>query len=285
MFSARKIKDLLKQYNLAPRKGLGQNFLVDDKVLAEIVAAADIKLNDLILEIGPGLGILTLELAKKARKVIAVEKDEKIAEALKDILKEENISNVEIITADVLDFLKSRVARQQAELILSQKYKAVANIPYYLTAPLIRQFLESENPPESMVLMVQKEVAQRITAKPPKMSLLAVSVQFYAKPEIVSFVSKKSFWPEPKVDSAIIRLNVESCKLNVDKELFFKIVKAGFSQPRKQILNNFSKKIDLRKEKIINWLAKNNIKPESRAETLTIADWVSLTETFPHPNP
>jgi 16S rRNA (adenine1518-N6/adenine1519-N6)-dimethyltransferase len=128
--------------------------------------------------------------------------------------------------------------------------------------------------------MVQKEVAQRICAKPPDMNLLAVSVQFYANPEIVSYVSKKSFWPSPKVDSAIIKLKVKSEKLKIDKNLFFKIVRAGFSQPRKQLLNNLSKRLKLNKQRIKIWLGKNKIKPSRRAETLTLKNWVNLTQNY-----
>lgn len=131
-----------------------------------------------------------------------------------------------------------------------------------------------------MVLMVQKEVGQRICSKPPRINLLAVSVQFYAEPAIISFVSKKSFWPEPKVDSAIIKLNIKKEESEIDSELFFKIVKAGFSQPRKQILGNLSKTLKLDRKHVAVWLAENNIKPEQRAETLSMDDWLNLCRTF-----
>ena len=164
----------------------------------------------------------------------------------------------------------------------------MANIPYYITSPVIRKFLESENQPEIMVLMIQKEVAQRICSKPPKMNLLAISVQFYSNPKIISYVSKSCFWPKPKVDSAIIKLNVEKEKPKVDRKLFFKIVKAGFSHPRKQLVNNlFSElvlgsenKLKLEKEKVKLWLLKNKIKPEQRAQTLEIKDWEKLAKSF-----
>ncbi|GAI44688.1 unnamed protein product, partial [marine sediment metagenome] len=181
----------------------------------------------------------------------------------------------------------------------------VANLPFYLTAPAIRKFLETKFPLELMILVVQKEVAQRICARPPKMNILAVSVQFYAKPEIISYVSKKSFWPSPKVDSAIIKItptkpgDIIMKPGNVD--LFFRIVKAGFSQPRKQIINNLTKGLALNqpnrlklnkpaqisscktwvgKEKIKSWLLKNNIQPTQRAETLFVKDWINLTKSY-----
>lgn len=272
--SVKNIKSQLKNYGLSPKKGLGQNFLIDTNVLGKIIKAADLKPDDFVLEIGPGLGVLTLELAKKAKKVLAVEKDEKMAEILKNVLKEQNIKNVEVIIGDILKIPSTNYR------LLTANYKVVANLPYYITAPVIRKFLESPQKPETMTLMVQKEVAQRITAKPPEMSLLAVSVQFYAKPEIISFVSKKSFWPQPKVDSAIIKLTIEKDGPKIDSELFFKIAKAGFSQPRKQILNNFSNGLKLNKEQVALWLLENKIRPERRAETLNMDDWFRLCQNF-----
>ncbi|MFN3302081.1 MAG: 16S rRNA (adenine(1518)-N(6)/adenine(1519)-N(6))-dimethyltransferase RsmA, partial [Patescibacteria group bacterium] len=164
------------------------------------IKSANLSKDDVVLEIGPGTGILTLELAKRAKKVIAVEKDEKMIEILKDVLKNSGIQNVQIIKGDILKLLTSHFQ-------LPTSFKVVGNIPYYLTSRLLRNLLELKKKPKLIVLMVQKEVAQRICAKPPKMNLLAVSVQFYGKPEIVSYVSKKSFWPRPKVDSAIIKIS------------------------------------------------------------------------------
>ncbi|MFQ6049468.1 MAG: ribosomal RNA small subunit methyltransferase A, partial [Candidatus Paceibacterales bacterium] len=153
--------------------------------------------------------------------------------------------------------------------------------PYYITSPVIRKFLESKKPPKLMVLMVQKEVAQRICAHPPNMSLLAVSVQFYAKPEIISFVSKKSFWPQPEVDSAILRISQICTNLpQINTNLFFKVVKVGFSHPRKQLINNLSQGLKLDKEKVKNWLLKNGIESKQRAETLAIKDWLKLTKNL-----
>jgi len=263
------IKELLKKYKARPSKRLGQNFLIDKSVLQKIIETADLKSSDFILEIGPGIGNLTQELAKKAKKVIAVEKDLKLAEILKELLDCWNIKNVRIVNKDIL-----KLDPKPSTL---KSYKIVANLPYYIVSPVIRKFLESKYPPESMILMVQKEVAQRICARPPEMSLLAVSVQFYAQPEIISYVSKKSFWPQPKVDGAVIKLKVESQKLKVNKELFFGIVKAGFIQPRKQLINNLSQLGQ--KEKIKIWLLKNNIQPSQRAETLSVKDWIRLTKT------
>jgi len=283
------IKELLSKYETRPSKGLGQNFLIDKNVLDKIVDSADIKPNDFILEVGPGLGTLTQKLAEKAGQVVAVEKDKTMVEILKETLK--NFENVKVISGDILktnfQFTISNFQSNSNDPI-SKKYKVVANIPYYLTSPLIRALLENENSPETIVLLVQKEVAERICAKPGQMSLLAVSVQFYAEAKIISTVSKNSFWPSPKVDSAIIKITPHKHPVFVNSELFFKVVKAAFSQPRKQLVNNLTslksldgvKSSNLSKEQISNWLLKNNLKPSQRAETLSIADWINLTKTF-----
>ena len=280
------IKELLAKYETYASKGLGQNFLIDKNVLRKIVLAGDIAPTDIILEVGPGLGVLTQELAPLAKKIIAVEKSASMQNILKETLAD--YKNIEIIDADILTL--------NPESYILNPYKVIANIPYYLTSPLIRKFLEIETPPQEIVLMIQKEVAQRICAPVGKMSLLAVSVQFYADVKIVSYVSKNCFWPAPKIDSAIIKIiphkpfDSAQGKKQISHDLFFEIVKAGFSQPRKQLGGNFSKffppKADqpgaekLKKEGIESWLLKNNIKPTQRAQTLSIQDWINLTQTF-----
>jgi 16S rRNA (adenine1518-N6/adenine1519-N6)-dimethyltransferase len=282
------IKELLAKYETRPSKGLGQNFLIDKNVLDKIIDVADIKPNDFILEVGPGLGTLTQELAtrlrqgfgeakKNAGQVIAIEKDKVMLEILKETL--EDFENVEIIQGDILKINPADYKLQ------TTNYKLVANIPYYLTSPLIRKFLEIENKPDFMVLMLQKEVAQRICAKPPHMSLLAVSVQFYAEPKIVSYVSKNCFYPTPKIDSAIIKITPCSGLGEVigapsSADLFFKIVKAGFSQPRKQLAGNLSKSLEIEKKEVEVWLFKSGIKPTQRAETLSVEDWKNLSKTI-----
>jgi len=240
--NAKDVKILLKKYGIRPLKSLGQNFLVNERVFDRIIRAAELSSNDIILEIGPGIGNLTLRLGERVKKVIAIEKDKKMYEVLKKMLENQNVKNIKVIEQDALKLDFSQY--------IQKPYKLVANLPYYITSPVIRKFLELKKPPESMVLMVQKEVAQRICAKPPKMSLLAVSVQFYAKPKIISYVSKKSFWPRPKVDSAIIKIipfKLSWSKKDIEK--FFEIVKAGFSHPRKQLINNLSKGLNLEKQK------------------------------------
>jgi len=212
--------------------------------------------------------------------VITVEKDSKMCEILEETLSDFN--NIEIIQDDVLKLNNFKLISNFKFKI--SNYKIVANLPYYITSPVIRKFLENppnEKQPELMVLMLQKEVAQRICAKPPNMSILSVSVQFYAKPVIMSYVSKGCFWPSPKVDSAIIRIipkNLTSREIEgrVSPDLFFKIVKAGFSQPRKQLGNNLSKMLKLDKQKIREILLQSGIDPKRRAEALEINDWLKL---------
>lgn len=266
IFSPQDIKELLLKHGAKPSKGLGQNFLIDGHVLEKIIAAADIKPSDVILEVGPGIGTLTKELARRAQKVIAVEKDKTMVEILKETLI--NHKNVEVVSGDILEISAPQ-----------NKYKIIANIPYYLTSPLIRKFLEEQNQPEEMVLMLQKEVAQRICSTPPDMSLLSVAVQFYAEPKIISYVSKNCFWPAPKIDSAIIKI-VPNKKYDASADLFFKVVKAGFSQPRKQLVNNLSRTLEIERGLAEKWLLNNKLNPKQRAETLSIKDWQDLTNSF-----
>ena len=256
---------------IKPKKQLGQHWLRQKSVLNKIINTADVKKDDLIIEIGPGLGILTKELAKKAGKVISIEKDLALIPILKNNLQ--GLKNIEIISGDAIRMSFGNF----------KNYKVVANLPYYAATAIIRKLLESKIKPKLMVLMLQKEVAQRICAKPPKMSLLGISVQLYAKVKIIDYVSKNAFWPKPIVDSAVIKLEIKNSKLKVNKDLFFKIIKAGFSQPRKQLLNNLSKGLDLPKEEIKNWLEDNGINPSKRGQDLDLKDWLSLVRKFPEP--
>lgn len=265
------IKNLLKNHRVHPSKRLGQNFLTDKGAVKQIVRTANLQSKDIILEIGPGIGTLTQELAKKVKKVIAVEKDPKMCEILRETLKD--FKNIEIIPGDILKTAHCSLP--------ATRYKVVANLPFYITSPVIRKFLEAAKPPKEMILTIQKEVAQRICAKPPKMNLLAVSVQFYAKTKIISYISKESFWPSPKVDGAILKISVfNQRRKSAFNQRFFEIVKEGFSQPRKQLANNLTKGLKLNKEQIKTWLLKNNIQPSRRAETLNIKDWIRLTKSY-----
>ncbi len=264
--SVKEIKILLEKHNAWPIKSLGQNFLISRSVLQKMVSC--VGSNDTIIEVGSGLGTLTKELAERAKRVVAVEKDKKMISILKETLK--GFQNVKVIEKDILKIPDSR---------LPSNYKVVANLPYYISTAVIRKFLESENPPKEMILTVQKEVAQRICAKPPNMSILATAVQFYAKPEILFSFSRSCFWPMPNVDSSVLKITPLAKKL-IDADIFFKIVKAGFSRPRAQLLNNFSKELKLDKETVRDWLAGNNTQSSQRAETLNVKDWTKLAKSF-----
>jgi len=238
---------------------MGQNFLIDRSVLAKIIDAGELSPQDTVLEIGPGLGILTLELARKANRVIAVEKDDQFCKFLSQILNQQRIQNVDIINQDILSY--------QPKI---KDYKLIANLPYYITSPVIRKFLESENQPRLIALMIQKEVAQRIVAQPPNMNILAIAVQIYAQVEIIDYVSKQYFWPVPKVDSAIIKIKPFKKPRfpNIDYEQLFKLIKQGFSSKRKMLKNNLQLSSSM--------LEKIGINPKARAENLSIDQWVQL---------
>lgn len=273
--SPKTIKALLEKHHAKPSKFMGQNFLIDALVIDKIILAGGVSKNDTVLEIGPGLGTLTQTLAKHAKKVIAIEKDQTMVDILQETVV--NLKNVEVIRGDIAQIIKSRLSSINQ---LPKNYKLVANIPYYLTSFLIRSFLETDHRPQEIVLMIQKEVAQRICAVPPNMSILAVSVQFYATAKIMAPVSKARFWPSPRVDSAIIKITPNQDKLPVNAKDFFTIVKAGFSHPRKQLGNNLSTALKIDRQKINDWLLKNNLQPTQRAETLTIKDWTNLTNSY-----
>lgn len=272
---------------MKPKKSLGQNFLRDEEVLQKIISVSDLKSDDFVIEIGPGEGVLSSELIKKVGKLIMIEKDERLAEKLAknfqfSILNFQSISNNSIlnfknkgiiIIGDILEINLPKILKENN----FQKYKLIANIPYYITSPIIQLFLETTLPPTEMILMVQREVAQRICATPGQMSILAVSVQYRAKAEILFEVDRKSFYPVPEVDSAVIKISNIQKKNKENSKKFFRVVKAGFSSKRKTLLNNLSSSLHLEKEVIEKTLQKINIKPNQRAQELSINDWEKLT--------
>jgi 16S rRNA (adenine1518-N6/adenine1519-N6)-dimethyltransferase len=262
-----------KKPGIKPKKRLGQNFLAQIGIIQKLVAAAAIQPGETVLEIGPGTGNLTAQLAKTGNKIIAAEKDPEMTAILKE--KFNGAKNVEILAGDALKFDETEIAAP---------YKIAANLPFYLAAPLIRKFLESPNPPLSLAVIVQKEVAQRICSQPPHMNLLAISVQFYATPKIIGYVSKGNFWPVPKVDCAILRIIPKTYEgERTDPKFiasFFKIAKAGFSHPRKQLASNLGRGLGLSREAVDSWLTKNRLAPGQRAETLSVENWIGLAQTF-----
>ena len=263
------IKDLLKKHRTGPEKYLGQHFILSKKALTQMIKAAGIKPNDTVIEIGPGLGTLTQELAKTGAKIIAIEKDLKMINILGETLT--GHKNIKIIQADARgDKLGIKIAKN--------KYKIVANLPYNVATFLIRQWLELKNSPKLMVLMIQKEVAQRMTAKPPHMNLLAVSTQFLAIAKVVDYVPAKAFWPKPKVDSAIIKIVPKKRPPQKTRRAFFAVVKAGFSQPRKQLIGNLTKKLKTPREKLMEIFKNLNISERARAENLSLEQWILLAK-------
>ena len=256
------------------KRSLGQNFLVDRRVVGRILAAAEVSSEDLVVEIGPGRGILTKELAERAGRVVAVEVDEALASRL--VQQFGDGSNVTIVAAD------ARVVAIESLLPRSAPYKLVANLPYYAASPIVRRFLEAAQKPRLMIVMLQREVARNMTAAPGKMGLLSVAVQLYGLPRIVSYVPPRAFRPSPSVTSAIVRIDVyDKPALALDSEDgFFKLVRAGFSAPRKQIRNSLRQGLSDREGEVETKLAQAGIDPTRRAETLSLAEWGGLYEAF-----
>ena len=262
---------VLKRYGLRADKSLGQNFLQDPFALEAIASAAEIKSTDTVLEIGPGLGSLTRYLAASAEQVIAVELDRKMIRPLQAVIA--SYPNVRVLQGNILEL-------SPKALIVEKDYLVVANIPYYITSAVIRHLLESDLKPRRIVLTVQKEVAERICAKPGDMSLLALSVQIYGKPNIVARIPAQAFFPAPKVDSAVLSVDIyPSPRIKLELlESFFKLIKAGFSQKRKTLRNSLSAGLHIAPIAAEEMLRNVNIDPMRRAETLSIEEWQALCE-------
>jgi len=267
------IKNFCKKYGVRPSKEFGQNFLIDREVLEEMVRTADLGKDDIVLEIGPGFGVLTEELIGRVKKVVTVETDRKMAKILGEIL--DAPKNLEIVENDILKIANYELG------VKDYKYKIVANLPYQITSAVFRKFLSEEPRPSELTVMVQKEVAERICATAGEMSLLSLSVQFYGQPEIVAVVPRSAFWPEPEVDSAILKIfNIkEVCEKNkekIDPEKFFRLTKIGFSARRKQLQNNLAGGLRLPNKTVQDILAKNGFNPKIRAQDLSVDDWIRL---------
>jgi 16S rRNA (adenine1518-N6/adenine1519-N6)-dimethyltransferase len=266
---------LLRARGLRPRKGLGQNFLTDPVALGRIVTAADLSRSDMVVEVGAGAGTLTRLLAEQAGRVLALELDDQLVELLREQFSES--SNVEVIHADVLRLSPSDLPQQD--------YKVVGNLPYYITSAVLRRFLSGAPRPRLMVVTVQREVAERIVAEPGKMSLLALSVQFYGRPRIVARIPAGAFYPAPKVDSAVVRIDVgeqPSVHLGegIDDEVFFRVARAGFSQKRKKLRNSLSAGLAFAPAEAAEALEQAGIDPGRRAETLSLEEWASVAQSL-----
>ena len=275
------LKQLCAKYNLSPSKRYGQNFLVSETPIKQMISAADLNKDDTVLEIGPGFGILTFALAEKVGKVIAFEIEKKLEKYWEEKIKEHN--NIEIIWGNAIKQITSYELRFTS-------YKVIANLPYQITSHILRALLELENKPERIVVMVQKEVAERICAKPGDMSILAVSVQYYGEPKIIAKVSRGNFWPEPKVDSAVLSIktfqpeagqpSAEKHKniKTLDDEQFFRVVRAGFANKRKQLWRNLFVGLKIDQEKIKKTVLEITGNEKIRAEELSVQQWIEVSK-------
>jgi 16S rRNA (adenine1518-N6/adenine1519-N6)-dimethyltransferase len=267
------ISALLRAHQLHPKKGLGQNFLADPIALQRIVDAAEVQPDAHVLEVGPGLGSLTRYLARVAEQVVAVEIDQTLLPVLQEVLAP--FDNVRVVQGDILQL-------NPAELMPESGYQVVANIPYYITSAVIRHLLEAPVKPARIVLTVQREVAERITAGTGKLSLLALSVQVYGKPRTVVRIPAGAFYPSPKVDSAVVRVDLYPEPVIPIEQLntFFRLAKAGFSQKRKMLRNSLVGGLSLPQERVEGLLTTADIDPQRRAETLALDEWRRLTEAY-----
>lgn len=270
------IKYLLQRYNLTPNKLRGQNFLLDEDVLDYIVSKAKVNKEDFVLEVGPGLGALTQKLSVAAGRVVAFEIEDSFRAPLDKIQKLS--SNVEIIWQDILT-LNSKQWQAILEQNKAKNYKIVANIPYYLTGKFIQKFVSFDPLPTSLTLMVQKEVAERIEAKDDKMSLLSLAVKLYGRVEMLRLVPKKCFWPEPKIDSAVIHISdIKKWSYPVEEKPTWQLIKRGFAKKRKKLINNLLSDPSLDKKSLLAAFTKLDLSENVRAENLSAMTWVKLAE-------
>ncbi|MCD6410595.1 ribosomal RNA small subunit methyltransferase A [bacterium] len=259
------LKKIFKELEFLPKKRLGQNFLINKRVVKKLLSVADLQNNEIVIEIGPGLGFITEELVKKCKKVIAIEIDRTLYFYLKK--KFQGYNNLEIINKDALkiDFSSLNL----------KKYKIVGSLPYTSALFIIRKFLEEKNQPISITSIVQKEVAEKICSK--KMSLPKAAIELYGKAKIAGYIPKKYFYPKPKVDGAILNIaNIHPPLKNLDLEFFFTIIKAAFVSPRKTLTNNLKRKVQIDKHLIEEILKKMKLSANVRAENISLKQWCSL---------
>ncbi len=273
------LKDLLRQHDVRADKRLGQHFLVDRGILRSIAAAADLTSADTVIEVGPGTGLLTAELCTLAGEVIAVELDPRMVDMLRESLK--GVDNLTVVQGDILTLPPAELLECHSRL-RPAAYKVVANLPYYITSPVLRHFLHAALPPLLMVVMVQDEVGRAMAARPGDMSLLSVSVQAFAVPSIVRRVMAHSFHPRPKVDSLVLRLDALAApSIDIaEAQAFLDFVGAGFHSPRKQLHNSFGHGLTLPRERIQEMLSQGSVDPTRRPETLAVEEWVRLWRIY-----
>lgn len=289
------IQSLLKKHNFSPNKFLGQNFLIDEKVLEKIIETADIQEGNNVIEIGPGLGVLTQALLAKGANVVAIEKDKDLISALEENLKE--FKNFRIVNDDFLQvdlekicgfLLGGQASKSNLEAwppsdsSKENRFKIVSNIPYYITSPVLRKIMTAETKPQEIVFLVQREVAERISAKAGDMSVISVFVQFYGTPSVEKIVKPEAFWPAPKVESAILKIVLDKRPVQEGEELkaFWRLVKIGFSSRRKTLANNLAAGFRAKPTEIREMLTKLGFTEKTRAQELSVEDWVKLREKF-----
>lgn len=259
---------LLKKYNTKPRREQGQNFLLDEQVIKDTITAAQLTKDDTVLEIGPGFGFLTTELAHAAGKVIAVEQDRDLFPAITTLAK--TMPNIEPHNQDIRTFNIAKAGFQD------RQYKLVANLPYNITSWILRYFLESQLKPSVMVVMVQKEVAERVIAQPGNMSILACAVQLYAQPEIIRIVTKDAFSPVPKVDSAILKLTIRETPRSPDPEQLMRLIKIGFAAKRKQLHNTLQAGLKLTPNQTKQLIESAGLPANVRPQELSLQQWENV---------
>jgi 16S rRNA (adenine1518-N6/adenine1519-N6)-dimethyltransferase len=273
------VRRLLEQWNLQPNKGLGQNFLVNQAALKKIVAAAELTPDDVVLEVGAGLGTLTERLARHAGHVVAVELDQRLLPVLQSVLAD--FDNITLIQGNILTLDPAALisAANIQHPVSSIQYKVVANLPYYITSAVLRHLLEANLKPQRMVITVQREVAERIVAKPGQMSLLAVSVQFYGRPQLLFRIKPGNFYPSPEVESAVVGVDLHATPpVPVeDTAAFFRVVRAGFAQRRKQLRNSLAAGLRQSPDEVAAKLRKVSVDPRRRAQTLSLEEWARIT--------
>lgn len=257
------VKTAMKLAGIRPNKGLGQHFLVDSDSLQGIIAAAEPSSTDTVLEVGPGLGVMTRPLTQVAGQVVAVETDAVLAE----LLRRDAPENLQVVEQDIMEYELEQ---------LPAGYKVIANIPYYLTSRLMRRLIESANPPAVMSMLIQKEVAERIVAVPGRMSMLALSVQYYGTPEIALIVPRDRFWPAPDVDSAVLKVTLTGPAFPADTRKLFRLMKAGFGEKRKQLKNSLSGGLNIDMTAATEMLAAAGLPPTARAQELSLEQWQGL---------
>lgn len=266
--------EICKAYDISPSKTKGQNFLINEKVYDKIIETANLTKDDTVLEVGPGLGFLTSLLSKNSRHVTSVELDDRIVQMLEIALESQNVKNVDIINEDILNI--------DIDDVVTGEYNVVSNLPYNITSIFLRKFLTLDNKPKQMVLLLQKEVVERIIAAPPQMSILAISVQYFAEVKIIEVIPAKDFWPAPKIDSAIIKISIRKEKLlnKKDEKQFFRLVKVGFSSKRKMLKNNLSAGFRIEQDKASKLITQVGFNEKIRAQELTVKDWLLLFVKF-----